>query len=264
MIIKAYAKINLTLEVVGKKDGFHMLESIVVPINIYDELKFELAKQDQVISNVIIENNNIYDAIDLFKKTFDIKQSVKVTLTKNIPIGYGLGGSSADISATLRGLNKLFKLNKPLSELEELANKLGSDTLFCLYNKRAFIYGRGDNIKFLDSDDKLKFLLIYPKAHLLTKDVFKAYAKTKKNPYINFLEKDFEYTLKNYKNDLLNPAVSLNKELNDIYKKLKEAGLNVSLTGSGSALFIANPTGEEVLKVKDLINDEKMQITKEI
>lgn len=264
MIEKAYAKINLTLEVVGKKDDYHLLESVVIPVDIYDELKFEKSNIDEVVSNVLIKDNNIYQAIELFKKTFNIKEYVKVTLTKNIPIGYGLGGSSADISATIRGLNKLFGINKPLSELESLANSLGSDTLFCLYNKRAFIYGRGDNIMFLEKNDKLNFLLIYPKIHLLTKDVFIEYANTEKNKYINFLVKDFDYILNNHKNDLLIPALNLSEELKSIYLKLKEAGLNIGLTGSGSALFIVNPEEIDVLKIKKILKEEKVQITKEI
>lgn len=265
MIEKAYAKINLTLEVVGKKDNYHLLESVVVPIDIYDTLKFEKALKDEVISNVFILNNNIYEAIKLFKETFNIKECVKVTLDKKIPIGYGMGGSSADISATLRGLNKLFEVNVSLKELEPLANLLGSDTLFCLYNKRAFVYGTGNKIKFLDYTSNLEFLIIYPKTHLLTKDVFKAYQKNKTDNYVGFLNKDFEFIINNLKNNLKEPALSLNKELKDLYLKLKEKGLNVSLTGSGPALFIVNPVIEDIEKVKKILNNESnFQIGKEI
>lgn len=106
VIEKAYAKINLSLEITGTTGNYHNLESFVVPINLYDTLVFELATKDEVVSNVLIENNNIYKAITLFKETFGIRDSVKITVDKKIPIGFGLGGSSADISATLRGLNR--------------------------------------------------------------------------------------------------------------------------------------------------------------
>ncbi len=264
MIEKAYAKINLTLEVIGKKGDYHQLESVVVPIDIYDELKFEKSNVDEVVSNVYIENNNIYDAIDLFKKTYNIKEHVKVTLTKNIPIGYGLGGSSADISGTIRGLNKFFNINKPLTELEDIANALGSDTLFCLYNKRAFIYGRGDKIKFLDKGEKLSFLIIYPKTHLLTKDVFKKYSQILESPRIGFDNKDIDFILKYKINDLFTPALILSEELNNVYNKFKKVDIKLNMTGSGTALFIVNPNEKDVLKVKEILNDEKMQITKEI
>ena len=255
MTEKAYAKTNLTLEIVGKNEHFHMLESIVVPINLYDTLTFFLGDEDEVISNVEIKDNNILKTIKLFKETYHINECVKVILDKQIPIGGGLGGSSADISATLRGLNKLFKLNKPLKELEILANKLGSDTLFCLYNKRSFIYGRGDYINLYESKNKLSFLLILPKISLLTKDVFKSYSLLKEKPkYVGFekyLKNDvMEFIINNSKNDLLYPALSLNNEFSKLYNELKNSGLNIHMSGSGPSLFIINPS-EKILKSKE-------------
>lgn len=265
MIEKAYAKINLTLEIVGKKDGYHLLESIVVPIDLHDTLIFEKSNTDEVISNVNIKNNNIYKAINLFKKQYNITDSVKITLNKQIPIGYGLGGSSADISSTLRGLNKLFAINAPLKDLETLANELGSDTLFCLYNKRSYIYGRGDKIQQISKNENLKFLLILPETKLLTKDVFQIYSTLDKQSYKGFIDKDLKYVLKNLKNDLALAAFELNKELKDLFKILKDNNLNVSLTGSGPALFIVNPTEEEIHKVKKLVDNKvRLEIVKEI
>lgn len=267
MIEKAYAKLNLTLEVIGKKDGYHLLESIVVPIDLYDILKFELADKDEVISNIYIENNNIYDAINLFKETFKIKEHVKVILTKNIPIGYGLGGSSADISATLRGLNKLFNLNKSLNELEELANKLGSDTLFCLYEKRSFIYGRGDKIIFSNCKANDTYTIILPKEKLHTKDVFKAYQDS--NNYIGFKEhfitNNNEFINSNNKNDLLNAALSINTNLKDLYNKLINNGFKPNMTGSGSALYLINIENVEQERLSKILDKDTLTIiTKEI
>ena len=78
MIEKAYAKINLTLEIVGKKDGYHLLESIVVPIDLHDTLIFEKSNTDEVISNVNIKNNNIYKAINLFKNNIILLTQLKL------------------------------------------------------------------------------------------------------------------------------------------------------------------------------------------
>lgn len=268
MTEKAYAKINLTLEVVGKKDGYHLLESIVIPIDIYDELTFMLSDKDEVVSNVDIKENNILKTIQYFKETYDIKQSVKVILNKQIPIGAGLGGSSADISATIRGLNRLFNLNKPLKELEDIANALGSDTLFCLYNKRAFIYGRGDQIKFYESDDKLSFLLILPKVRLLTKDVFKMYTDDQRHHYIGFepfLEKgDLNYIINHTKNDLFVPAKNLSQELKELYDQLKVDGYRVYMSGSGPSLFMINPTKKQINTLKNMYENTLIQFTQEI
>lgn len=269
MTEKAYAKINLTLEIVGKKDGYHMLESIVIPINLYDTLTFILSTKDEVISNVEIKDNNILKAINLFKETYNINACIKVILDKQIPIGGGLGGSSADISATLRGLNKLFKLNRPFKELEILANKLGSDTLFCLYNKRSFIYGRGDYINFYESDEKLSFLLILPNVSLLTKEVFRNYSSVKeKNKYIGFEKhlknKEINFIINNAKNDLLKPALSLNNDFNKLYKAFKSSGLNVHMSGSGPSLFIINPSKNDIEKVKKNKKDVKIIMVNEL
>ncbi|MDD2574919.1 MAG: 16S rRNA (adenine(1518)-N(6)/adenine(1519)-N(6))-dimethyltransferase RsmA [Acholeplasmataceae bacterium] len=267
---KAYAKINLSLEVTGTSGNYHDLESIVVPINVYDTLLFELSEKDEVVSNIEIMNNNIYGAIKLFKDTFNIDKQVKITVDKKIPIGYGLGGSSADISATLRGLNRLFKLNKPLSELEPLANKLGSDTLFCLYNKRAFIYGRGDKIRFYDSKEKLKFLVIYPEVSLQTKDVFNVFDNLNEKPvYHGFetylIKEDYNNLILYMKNDLLNASFKINESLKNLYESLSNEGLNVHMSGSGPAMFLVNPTRNEKKKAAQILRKNvKLETAEEI
>lgn len=265
MTEKAYAKLNLTLEVIGKKNNYHQLESIIIPINIYDTLKFVESTKDEVISNVYIKDNNIYKALKLFKETFKITSNVKIILDKKIPIGYGLGGSSADISATLRGLNAFFNLNKSLKDLEEIALKLGSDTLFCLYQKRALITGRGEFITFKEKKEKDNYLLILPSVSLLTKDVFSAF--NFENNYIDFKtafnNDDYNFINTNAKNDLFKPALRLNNNLKQLYKILNKNKIKTNLTGSGPALFIVNPTTEIIKKVKQLLNKNALYILTE-
>ncbi len=269
MIEKAYAKVNLTLEVIGKKNQFHLLESVVIPIDLHDTLTFSLSDKDEVISSVDIKDNNILKAIALFKQTYNIKACVKVVLDKQIPIGAGLGGSSADISATLRGLNRLFNVNKPIKELEPLANQLGSDTLFCLYNKRSFLYGRGDYLQVYESEDKLSFLLLIPNISLLTKDVFNTYRLlNKKEPYIGFesylKNQDIDFIVKNSKNDLLNPALKLSDEFKRLYQKLTSSNINIYMSGSGPSLFMINPTKKEIDYIKSLNENTLLLFSKEL
>lgn len=261
MIEKAYGKVNLTLEITGLKDGYHLLESIMVPINIYDTLTFELSDKDEVISNVYIKDNNVYKAVRLFKETFNIQQHIKITISKQIPIGSGLGGSSADISATLRGLNRFLNVNAPIEKLETLANKLGSDTLFCLYNTRAFVYGRGDKLKQYPSSKKLSFLLIIPNTQIMTKELFNVYDNEKAvHTYIGFedylIKDDITYIIRNGKNDLLNAALKHNEMFRGLYNELTSFNLDVKLSGSGPSLFIVSPTEAEIqiierIKTKD-------------
>lgn len=269
MIEYAYAKVNLTLEIVGEKDGYHLLESLVIPINLYDTLTFFKSEKDEVISNVFIEDNNIYKAINLFKEVYFINECVKIILDKRIPIGSGLGGGSANISATLRGLNRFFNINAPLKELEPLANQLGSDTLFCLYNKRAFVYGRGDQIEFYPSKEKLNILLIQPKTYLLTKSVFRVYHELKENqPYINYEEKlkeeDMSYIIKHAKNDLLTAALKSSSLLQTVYVKLKNENIDIHLSGSGPTLYLINPTKKQIKNVEKICKNEIIQKCQEI
>ncbi len=264
MIKKSYGKLNITLKIVGKKNDFHLLESIVCPIDLFDVLKFEVSQFDEIISNVEIENNNIFKAINLFKEYTKVEKSVKVTLQKNIPIGYGLGSSSANISTTLTSLNELFKTNLTNQELEYLANKLGSDTVFSLYNKRSFLSGKGENIITVNPKKYFNFLIVLPNKSLLTKDVFKVFKMTDNyfdfKPYIC----DNNYLKKYAENDLLNSAISLNKEIENIINKGTRLGVNFLMSGSGSALFLIDPSEETKKKIFKEFNQYKIIETKEI
>ncbi len=249
---KAYAKINLALEVVGKReDGYHELKMIMIPIELHDTLVFEDSDETQLDSNVYIKNNAIIKTVEYMKNKYKIDRDVKILLDKNIPIGAGLGGGSADISATLRGLNKLWSLGLSLKDLEEDANNLGSDTLFCLYNKPAYVYGRGDKIEFLNALDIKEVYLFNPGIEVSTKKIFEAYVPEEKSNHFdeildfyrkNEMKKFFENTY----NDLKKTACFIYKKLEKYEKKLKNIDKNAYMSGSGSTFFfIKNDEGNE-------------------
>lgn len=253
MIEKAYAKINLILDIVGKRpDGYHELKSLMTPIDFYDELHFEPSDQIELISNVDIPNNAILKTAQLIQDTYHVQQGVKITLNKRIPLGAGLAGGSADISATIRGLNRFWGLNLPNRALAQLANALGSDTLFCLYNQRAVIYGRGDQISILPKSKPIENItLVFPKMSILTSEVFKVFEKTSSH--------DFEITFNTYLvtknqallyNDLLEPAFKVSPKLKSIYEQIQALGLQPHLSGSGSTLFLLdlNASQKDLLK----------------
>lgn len=242
---KAYAKLNLTLNVLGKrKDGYHELETLMVPIaDLYDELYFEEnGTERMVVENCEIVNNSIIKAAKLFQKKYNTNGAT-IRLEKRIPLEAGLAGASADSSATLRGLARLFDLNIPLKELEELAKELGSDNVYCLYNKAAVCYGRGEKIEFLDFDFEFEVTLLKPKFGLLTKDVFahlkgKAIERNQLEIVLAML-KNHEYkNLNEYLfNDLTEPAMILEPELKRIFETLLLSGVVTHMSGSGSTLY---------------------------
>ena len=250
MIKKAYGKVNLALEIVGKEGNYHLLEIVVSAIDIYDTLTFKEAFKDEVSANIEIKDNNILKAIKLFKEETKVEKGVAIELIKRIPIGYGLGSSRADISATLLGLNELFKTNLSKDKLKQLAGKLGSDTVFSLENKRAFLTGRGEKVLLADNYEPLSFLIILPKEPLLTKTVFNNYQFS--DDYFGFKEhhSDNDYLIKKAKNDLLKTAINLNKEIKEIIAFGEANNIKINLTGAGSGLFVINPTLKEIKLLK--------------
>lgn len=247
---KAYAKINLALEVMNVKDGYHMVNNLMIPIDIYDEITFEKSDKIELINNPF-PDNIILKAANMFIEKYNIKSGVKMELIKNIPSAAGLAGGSSDGAATLRGLNKLFDNVAAKEELLNMAASLGSDVPFFIDMKLALCTGRGEiinpcNISYKSFD----ILLIKPQSGLSTKEVYKAYkcdgiSKTFKiDNIVSALQYCDIFSLKqNIFNDLTNVALSLNNELRDIYNDLKER-TDIYLSGSGPTMFIINPTEE--------------------
>jgi 4-diphosphocytidyl-2-C-methyl-D-erythritol kinase len=244
IVEKAYAKINLALDVVGKRsDGYHELKMIMMPIELHDILTFEICDDIELISDVDIENNAILKTIHHMKEKYKVNQGVRVYLKKNIPIGAGLGGGSADISATLRGLNVLWGLNLSLKALENDANYLGSDTLFCLYNRCAYVYGRGDKIRFLEIPPIDHIYLLNPGIEVSTKTIFghyKALPKLKKfeNLLKLFEQKDYENFFKRTYNDLTKTVENTYENIKKYKKIIDNIDKNAYMSGSGSTYFL--------------------------
>ena len=247
IIEKAHAKLNLSLNVLNKReDGFHNLETIMVPVvDLYDTLYF----YERDDNNIEVLDNNIKDNIVIraakaFQEKYHTK-GVTIRLEKRIPLEAGLAGGSADASATLRGLNRLYGLNIPLKELEEIALSLGSDTVFCLYNKAALCKGRGEILEFLDFCFEINLCIIKPNFGLLTKEVFgkvtNRNAKSESISIINTLKKkDIETLNKLINNDLYFPAIEIEPKLRKIVDVFKENNISIHMSGSGSSLFVFN------------------------
>ena len=153
--VKAPAKINLTLEVLDKReDGFHNIKSIMQAINLYDYLTFKVSESDSVKINLdgdsknipYNEKNLVWKAIVKFFEKTGLKAYVDVYIEKNIPIEAGLAGGSTDAAATFYALNKIFDYPLSNADIEELCALLGSDLNFCLQGGTAVCTGRGEKI----------------------------------------------------------------------------------------------------------------------
>ena len=168
---KSPCKVNLLLNILGPRpDGFHELESVMHPVNVFDEIHFERGGHGIQLtcneSSLPVDSRNlIYRAADAFLNLHRPRDGVRIHLQKKIPLAAGLGGGSGNAATTLLALNEIFDQSLATAKLDELAASLGSDVPFFLQNRPALATGRGERIRPLDFFAALRgkaFLLIHP------------------------------------------------------------------------------------------------------
>lgn len=251
MIIKANAKINKYLKVLGKReDGFHELETLMIPIDLYDYIEIEKSECD--LFECLGENigdNIVLKALKLFREKTGINESVKIKVTKNIPIGAGLGGGSSDAVFTIKGLNELFNTCLSKKALEDMALELGSDTLFFVNNKPQIISGRGEKSQIVELE-KIYGVLVFDGDFYSTKLVFE-----------NFDKKEVKRTELN--NDLLLGIEGIYniEKIQNIKALLLESGCYYSeMTGSGSSVFGLCRTRKEAETICEKIKNKYLKV----
>ena len=259
--IRAYAKLNLTLEITGEKDGFHILDSLVASVDLFDEIKAK--KKKGAYSSVTMhgmgsesiapEHNNALKAAEAFSKKFGV-DGAEITVFKNIPIGAGLGGSSADIAGVLKAMQALYGVTDD-EAVKELGASLGSDVPYMLSGGFARMSGRGEVVQpILGVKDKLWLLLLCPNCGVSAGAAYRKYDELGVANYafgstkraINALTAGDRQALgAALKNDLYPAAAALEGE---VEKTLCEAEsfspLGACMTGSGSCVFALFETKE--------------------
>ena len=178
LILACPAKLNITLQVLGKKnDGMHKIKSHFQLINLFDEMQINKSKalcnSIRTNASIDIENdkNLVYQAIKALSKYVQQNIYCEVTIKKNIPIGGGLGGGSSNAAAALIGINHLYSLNLSISELMKIGLELGADVPFFIFGKNAIASGIGDKLHEIQCI-KNNFLVLSPNIHSSTKDMF--------------------------------------------------------------------------------------------
>jgi len=151
--LKAFAKVNLCLQVLGKQpDGYHELRTVFQAISLHDSLELRFSARDEISLEIADaelpadSTNLVWRAIDALKRELGFKEGVHARLTKRIPVARGLGGGSSDAAAALSGVLRLTKRELPLPRLLEIASSLGADVPFFLFGGRALGVNRGDEI----------------------------------------------------------------------------------------------------------------------
>lgn len=250
--LKALAKINLGLDVLGKReDGYHEVRMIMQSIHLYDRVEIKKTKSPNihVETNLfylpVDENNLVYKAAKLMKNEFRIKEGVRITLQKFIPVAAGLAGGSSDAAAVMVGMNRIFSLGIKQSRLMELGLQIGADVPFCIMRGTALAEGIGEKLTALPSMPKCPVLIAKPAVSVSTKHVYEQLRLTENtvHPDIdavieNIRQKKLRGVAENMGNILETVTVKEYPVIKEIKKVMKENGaLNAIMSGSGPTVF---------------------------
>jgi len=274
LLVRAPAKINLSLLVAGKRpDGYHELETIMAKVNWYDEILIEpgLKAGIELICKgpqwaPAGEENLIYRAAKLLLNSCGRSADIKITLTKNIPAGSGLGSASSDAAATLMGLNQYLDIQLPNRQLAKLAPQLSSDVAFFLDGPLAQCSGKGEKTKKLNKKFNFLALLILPDVSVSTKRVYANYRhdsalyqrlRTRTNEYIQ--KNRIDLVVKMCANMLETSSFGLVEGLAELKAKIESLGIRpCCLSGSGSTMFciIDNKDKEKARRYKHKLEEK--------
>jgi 4-diphosphocytidyl-2-C-methyl-D-erythritol kinase len=250
IVMKAFGKINLTLDVLGKRDdGFHELETLFRGIHLYDIVSLE--RRDRGIQLECDDeelplgpDNLAYRAAAVLMEDFPQVTGVNIHLIKRIPVAAGLAGGSTDAAAVLVGINRLFGLALTKAQLEDYAARIGSDVPFCLYPLSAVGRGRGELLTEAPEGPAMWIVLVKPPFGLSTGEIYEHLGQVEIDERPDLEEvlqgmetKDFERIYRNMGNVLECSAFDLQPRLRDWERDLSVLRADrVMMTGSGPTL----------------------------
>ncbi|MCM3444330.1 4-(cytidine 5'-diphospho)-2-C-methyl-D-erythritol kinase [Metabacillus halosaccharovorans] len=248
---KAPAKINLSLDVLRKRqDGFHEVRMIMTTIDLADRVELVDISPNEI--RIVSHNrfvpddqrNLAYQAAKLLKDRFNIERGVSISITKTIPVAAGLAGGSSDAAATLRGLNRLWKLGLTLDDLAKLGAEIGSDVSFCVYGGTALATGRGEMIQQIDPPPHCWVVLAKPTIGVSTADVYRNLnLQTVQHPEVDGMvsalhNNDYEKICSLMGNVLEDVTLRMHPEVANIKEQMKRFGADaVLMSGSGPTVF---------------------------
>ena len=251
LIAKAYAKINLGLDITGRRaDGYHLVRMVMQTVGVADILEFSRTGDggitlfaDAGLGNE--KDNLVYKAIALLKDELGIKDGVRVRLTKRIPVAAGLAGGSSDCAATLRSMNALFDLGLSDAQLAEYGVRLGADVPYCLMGGTALSEGIGEILTPLPAAPRAHVLLVKPPVGISTKEAYGAFDReeTVAHPDIDGLIRaigvqDLRAMCACFGNVLEPVSRRMHPVIGEIRSKMDELGAAGSLmSGSGPTVF---------------------------
>ncbi|MBO7334683.1 MAG: 4-(cytidine 5'-diphospho)-2-C-methyl-D-erythritol kinase [Lachnospiraceae bacterium] len=252
---KAYAKINLSLDVLGRREnGYHDVKMIMQSIDLHDELTLEKTDDGIVL---LLDNaelkaeeesgkeNIITKAAKAFFDRTKIKGGVKINLVKNIPIAAGMAGGSTDAAATLRGLNRLYETGLSTEELEKIGVLIGADVPFCIEGGTKLSEGIGEILTKLPSPSRTEIVICKPDINVSTKEVYERFDELKDpfHPDVDAMAEalkagNAKSVAKLLGNSLEDVTKSLHPIIGEIEELMEENGATRAImSGSGPTVY---------------------------
>lgn len=259
--VRAHAKINLFLEILGKRsDGYHEIETILQSIALFDELVFSLSSKLELVSSsetvIPPEGNLALKAAMLLKKETGTEAGARISIIKSIPVASGLGGASADAAASLVALNALWELDLPFSFLQKLAGRLGADVPFCLRGGTVLGRGKGEKLEALPSFPFTHLVVAKPGFDVFTSEAYERIDEFRRRPRSpsSIMTALHKGNLKDIGKDLYNAFETVMAEwhpeiLESKKKAVEEGALGALMTGSGSAVFALAENRESAQRI---------------
>ena len=273
--LKSRAKINLSIDVLGKRqDGYHLVEMIMQTIDLYDLIEINEKDNDQItIKSTSDEipldcNNLVYKAANLIKKTFNINKGVEIHIKKNIPVAAGMAGGSSNAAAVLVGLNKLWNLKLSNQQLEKIGLKLGADVPFCINGGAVLASGIGEEltpIKGLTKD--VCILVCKPDLFVSTKEVYECIDSKDidKRPNNKFLIECLKNEdTRQLAENMFNVLEGVTMDKHPVIQQIKDImtnnrALGAMMSGSGPTVFGLYENREDAVKCKAILEKQFKQ-----
>ncbi len=278
LLLKAYAKINICLNVVSKReDGYHELDTIMLPLQLHDSILFSELRnaRDHFVtiddfSLGLFKYNTATAALEKMQGLYGFDNKFRITIHKVIAMQAGLGGGSSDAASIIKAVNEYCKLNLPYEELIKVSTGLGADIPFFIATKPSRCRGIGEKINFINVKNDYYVLIVKPSLGCSTKQIFEMSDELNLplgdvDTVQKALEEgDDELLANSMFNMLEKPAISLVPEIQVIIDKLKLAGLRiVQMTGSGSAVFAMSTDKKLIYSVAKSLEDQYLvEVTK--
>lgn len=273
LVVKAPAKLNLHLEVLGKRaDGYHEIETVMVAVSLYDTLTFRSHSSGTMVlcsdeSVGAVDDNLVTRAIRLVRERSGRSDAIAVELEKQIPVAAGLAGGSSDAAATLWALNHLWDLRWPTEKLVELAGELGSDVGFFFHTPAAVARGRGEKVTPCHLGTDLHAVLVCPHEGLSTAQVYANLQLPDRpvaiQPMIDALQAgDVKQIAQRLHNRMQTAATSLSPAVASLIERARDwdcAGHLMS--GSGSTYFALCESADQARRLGDALRlDDQVRV----